>query len=1106
MKALINESDLNKFLMLVKMKKHGCRSTCFGEAAAIAKMLVKNYLPFHLLMALCLIAGTKANTQGISLSVKNSSISKVFEQIEAQSEVRFFYRSESLKKARKVSLQAENAPLKDVLERCFQNQPLTYEIIEKIVVVKEKFIDATANVPTAADSIASDFTTVRGRVINTEGEPVEGATITVKGTATAAASNASGEFTVPVKNSTAVLEVTSVAIEPVEVQVANKKELVVHVETRISALDQVQIIGYGQTTRRLNTGNVVTIKAEQIQKQPVSHVLAALQGRVAGMAILQNTGIVGGSFQTLIRGKGSIAAGSHPLFIIDGVPYPDGFFGTNNSAKSGVNALGLLNVNEIERVEILKDADATAIYGSRGGNGVVLITTKRGKPGQTSIDLNVYSGFGKATVRPRLLNLQQYLQMRHETLRNDSTALSPIDYDINGTWDTTRYTDWSKELLGGTVAITDGKLSITGGTSSLNYSINGGYHRETTVMPVSGSNQRYGVHFHVANMPAEKKFKIELSGTYQAGVDDLPPVDFTQILTYLKPNQPPSFLPDGSLDVQNIFNPYIALLNRYKWRQHSLVSYLKASWAPVKGLNLSMSAGYNTQALNDFKGNPSIPIRPFSFANYATNNNHSLILEPQAFYEFQRKRHGKLSVLIGTTYQKSASAFQNLSASGFSNDALLGNPAAAAELKVYDYGYRNYKYLGSFSRLSYNRANKYIVNLTSRVDGTSRFGPGKQFHPFGAVGAAWILSDEPFMRRLKWLHFAKLRGSYGVIGNSEIRDYAFVETYEPYLAPYQGIQGLTPNQLFDRNLGWELKKSAELALELQLFQNRIAVSVCAYRNRNSQQLVRTSLSTVTGFWGVASNWPAVVQNRGLEVVLYGQPLSTRQFSWTIDANASFQKNKLLRFEGLERSQYGGSYHIGESITTVHLFKFGGVDPQSGKYFYIDRYGRPTATPTLEDRTERIDIAPRSYGGITNSFSSKGWSFDVTCYYMVKQGANVTRTSMLFIESVDRWQKPGDVTTIAKYSLKRSSSEVYNLALSTAGLGDASYIRVRNIALSYRFKPGVLERAHLQNLRLYLLAQNLFTFTRVRQLDPETIDQQHRMAPQRVLTCGFQITL
>jgi TonB-linked SusC/RagA family outer membrane protein len=687
----------------------------------------------RLLFLSSLFLATGARAQTLSLSLKNAPLKKVFEHIEAQSDVRFFYRSELLKKARKVSLQAENAPLAEVLERCFLGQPLTYQIIENTIVVKERPIDPAVPVPAAADVNTAARTTVRGRVINTEGEPVEGATITVKGTATAIASNAAGEFLVPVENITTVLKVTSVGIEPVEITVANRRELTVRVKTRISALDQVQIIGYGQTTKRLNTGNVTTIKAADIERQPVAHVLGALQGRVAGMVILQNTGIVGGGFHTTIRGHGSIAAGSNPLFIIDGVPYPDVLLNTNNGAKNRVNALSLLNVNEIERVEILKDADATAIYGSRGGNGVVLITTKRGRPGQTTIDVNVYSGFGKATVRPRLLNLQQYLQMRRESLRNDSISISPLDYDINGTWDTAHYTDWSKELLGGTAAITDGKLSFTGGTSSLNYSINAGYHRETTVMRMSGSNQRYGLHFHVANVPAEKKFKIELSGSYQAGTDNLPPVDYTQSVTFLKPNQPPSFLPDGSLnfDVQNqgAFNPYIYRLFPFKWNMYSLVSYLKASWAPVKGLNLSMSVGYNTQALNDFRGITAAFPGLVSSANYATNNNHSLILEPQAFYEFQRKRYGKFSVLIGTTYHKSASAYQNLFATGFSNDALLGNPAAAAELIISSSSYMNYKYLGSFSRLSYNWANKYIVNLTGRVDGTSRFGPGKTIPP-----------------------------------------------------------------------------------------------------------------------------------------------------------------------------------------------------------------------------------------------------------------------------------------------------------------------------------------------------------------------------------------
>jgi TonB-dependent SusC/RagA subfamily outer membrane receptor len=216
----------------------------------------------------------------------------------------------------------------------------------------------------------------------------------------------------------------------------------------VTELDQVQIIGYGKTTRRLNTGNVTTIKAADIERQPVANVLAALQGQVPGLFISQNTGLPGSSFQTLIRGKGTLTGGSKPLVIVDGVPYTDIDFTANNNYKQGQNGLGLLNTGEIERVEVLKDADATAIYGSRGGNGVILITTKKGKPGVTSLDVNLYTGFGKLTTRPKLLNLKEWLELETETFRNDSITIPPEYFAVGGRLDSSRYTDWSKELLG----------------------------------------------------------------------------------------------------------------------------------------------------------------------------------------------------------------------------------------------------------------------------------------------------------------------------------------------------------------------------------------------------------------------------------------------------------------------------------------------------------------------------------------------------------------------------------------------------------------------------------------------------------------------------------
>jgi TonB-linked SusC/RagA family outer membrane protein len=894
------------------------------------------------------------------------------------------------------------------------------------------------------------------------------------------------------------------------VAIGNKKDLTVHVRTKVSSLDQVQIIGYGQTTKRLNTGNVTTIKSAAIERQPVANVLAALQGHVPGLFITQNTGLPGSGFQTLIRGKGTLSIGSKPLVIVDGVPYTDIDFTTSNNYKQGQNGLGLLNTGEIERVEVLKDADATAIYGSRGGNGVILITTKKGRPGVTNLDLNLYSGVGKLTTRPKLLNLKEWLELESETFRNDSMAIPPSYYAVGGRLDSTRYTDWSKELLGGTAHITDARLALSGSSQAINYRLIGGYHREASVMNLRGSDRRYLLHFHMAHAPAEKKYKIELSGTYQAGVDDMPPADFTPLLLqeFLVPNQPAPFLPDGSLnDDPTFFNPYRFMGNDvYKRNMNNLAGNLKTSWSPIRGLELSASLGYNTQSLNDIFSNRRSTLYVSTLrSSFGTNTVKTYILEPQALYSLNIKQKGKLSLLVGTTYQQTVFSYQSLRATGFANEALQGNPAAATTLTIGNQRYSNYKYLGTFSRLAINWGNRYLVNLTGRVDGTSRFGPGKQFHPFGAIGAAWILSEEQWLHPLGWINLLKLRSSYGIVGNSDIPDYAFLNTYAPYLGVYQGVQGLTPNQLFDRNLGWELKKSFEVALELQLFKNRFGLSISAYRNRNSQQLLPTPLPAVTGFTHVFENRPAEVENKGLEVVLDGTPVNTQSFVWSITANASFQRNKLVRLDGIADYYIDGSrLAIGKPISSYRAYKYGGVDPQTGSYFFIDHKGNPSIELTDADRTEYVDLAPRSYGGITNSFNYKQLSLDIHSLFIVRNSHATYGYPPYLKEHLARWQKPGDITNVPKLTHRYSIPVMGYYQLSTASYRDASYLRVRNIALSYNVPNTILQRWHLLKLRVYLLGQNLFTITKVKDLDPETM-MLTRMAPSRMITAGFQIS-
>jgi hypothetical protein len=296
------------------------------------------------------------------------------------------------------------------------------------------------------------------------------------------------------------------------------------------------------------------------------------------------------------------------------------------------------------------------------------------------------------------------------------------------------------------------------------------------------------------------------------------------------------------------------------------------------------------------------------------------------------------------------------SADDFSDEAQFRRPKFAASTSA-DSSYKNYKYLGSFSRLSYNRNNKYIVNLTGRIDGTSRFGPGKQFQPFGAVGAAWIFSEEVFMKKMHWVNTAKLRGSYGIIGNSDIMDYLFSPTYVPVNGPYQGIRGLDPTVLHNDELGWELKKSLEVGLELQLFKNRLDLSLNVYRHLNSAQLKLTVLSNVTGFSYVMENGETEVENKGLELSLRYTVLKGQNYSWDVRADATLPKNSLRRFDGIESTPYNDFYTVGQPVTSLRVFRWGGVDPQTGSYFFLDKAGKRTNAVTVEDKTASINVGP-----------------------------------------------------------------------------------------------------------------------------------------------------
>jgi len=387
------------------------------------------------LLAGCMQLSAKTAAQGLSLSLSNVPISTAFNEIQQQTAYRFVYTNEQLSATSKITLTVQNASIEKVLELCFKDQPLTWSIEDKFIIVKtkeKKMID-----PTIIDN------EIRGKVTNDKNEPVAGATISLKGSKKATGTDNKGEFVLADVLSGSVIVVSSIGFESQEIIVGNNRFLTIRLQNSVSALDEMVIKGYYSTSKRLNTGSVSKITAEEISRQPVSNVLTALEGRMSGVYVQQTTGVPGGSINIQIRGKNSLrTAGNYPLYIIDGVPFTSTSLSSSNTPTTifggaGNNPLDYINPSDIESLEILKDADATAIYGSRGSNGVILISTKKGSAGKTKFILNAYTGWEKVAHNIQLLNTNQYLQMRHEAFANDSASPGTRDYDINGKWDTT---------------------------------------------------------------------------------------------------------------------------------------------------------------------------------------------------------------------------------------------------------------------------------------------------------------------------------------------------------------------------------------------------------------------------------------------------------------------------------------------------------------------------------------------------------------------------------------------------------------------------------------------------------------------------------------------
>jgi TonB-linked SusC/RagA family outer membrane protein len=966
---------------------------------------------------------------------------------------------------------------------------------------------------------------VSGTVTHANGV-LPGVSITVKGKTTGTISNFKGAYSINVTlNDTLVFSYLGYKNRVIPVE--GRSTINVQLQEDLTTLQEVQInAGYYTVKEKERTGTIVKVKQYDIEQQPISNPLAALQGRVSGVEITQTSGVPGAGFDIKIRGQNSIRSnGNEPLYVVDGVPYSSASLGeqrTSGSIISGgaISPLNNINPSDIESIEILKDADATAIYGSRGANGVVLITTKKGKYGSSKVEFNILSGLGTVSNMMDLLNTSEYLAMRTEAFSNDGIDPLPFNaYDINGTWDQNKYTDWQKVLFGKTSYLTNIQGAVSGGSEQTQFLISGNYHKQTDMFPGDFQNDKISALANISHQFKNDKLSLQFSTSYTSNMNNLPSVNLIGEALLLAPNAPELYNENGNLNWENSTwtNPLRLLEGTYGANGSSLISNALVNYKILKNLRLTTNLGYTENHLKEIKTTPSTLYDPayglgseFSVATHNNAQRTSWIIEPQLHWMYDFK-DTKITTLAGLTFQQQRTNRLSQLTYGFTNNSLIENIAAASNLFVIGDIETQYRYQAVFGRVNLNHQGKYLLNITGRRDGSSRFGPNKKFANFGAVGAAWIFSNENFIEKaFPFISYGKIRASYGTSGNDQIGNYQYLDTYSFGSGQYQNIVGLSPTRLFNPDFSWEANKKLEFSLELGFLKNSILISSNYYRNRSSNQLVGIPLPATTGFSSLNANLNATVENSGLEFELNTVNLTNENFKWSTFLNLTIPKNKLISFPDLEGSTYANQLVIGEPLNIRKVYQLNGVDPETGLYKFEDFNGDGIIS-AQDDKQVIKDLNPTYYIGINNSITYGKLKLDALFQFTKQLGWNYWATDAISggmsnqpRSVLQRWQNAGDQTSIQRFTSGLTSEGLqayFNFTQSDAAISDASFLRLKTVSISYdlfqKEKNGF-------GCKLFIRGQNLLTITNYNGLDPETTNNS-TIPPLRFITMGTKLT-
>lgn len=958
---------------------------------------------------------------------------------------------------------------------------------------------------------------VTGNVQDENGESLIGVSVSIIGTSRGTITDFSGNFQIEVLDENSELEFTFLGYDPVRERVGERRVFNIFMTEAASQLSELVVVGYGAQARKDVTGSISSISGEEIENLPVASLDAALQGRAAGVNVLSPSGTPGAGISVQIRGLTSLSASNQPLYVIDGIPMiPEDLSGLFSGGQA-TNSLADLNPSDIASIEILKDASATAIYGSRGANGVVLISTKRGKAGKTKISMNAYYGSQTPTNIIEMHNSSDFLRLMNDAAMQDNRALG-TDYPENYVSDIWGFdpndpdlqnTRWYDEIFR-PAAIQSYDISASGGSDKTQFFTSFSYFNQDGVQLGTGF-ERYSARINL-DTEVSSWLKVGSSINVNRTVQDRTINDNSLYGVVINTLAGDPLMPvreeDGSYaDPFNYFgwwmldNP-VLIANEYS-RFTRTVRGLGSMYAEAKlakGLSFrsQVSVDYNNvedEAYTPIISRESANRQANGFGNYFTVSDFTWIAESYLTYNTKFGDKHDFTAVAGTSYQASNRNFADIAAERFPSDDLTKLSLAALVTSAGTSG-TLWGIASYFGRFNYAYDNRYLVTFTARSDGSSRFGENFRYGFFPSGSVAWRISEESFMKDQSLISDLKLRASYGITGNQDgIGNFASRGLYG--FTSYRQQNGLFPIQMANFNLTWESTAQFNVGLDVGFWNNRLSLTADYFIMNTEDLLQNRVIPGISGFTSVTENIGSV-QNRGLEISLGAAIFTGQAFRWTSSFNISTIQNEITKLA--VNDQILNDSHIlseGHPIGTYFLIDQDGVDPETGDIQWVDL--NEDGAINSADRRIVGNALPRFFGGWNNTLSFKG--FDLNLFFQFTVGNMVFNHSRASYENLgysrigtgfplpdgnnhiladERWMNPGDVTDIPRASLTNVNWREY----SSRWLEDGSFLRLRTINFGYNIPRSFANRAGLESLRVYVQGQNLLTFTGYTGFDPE----------------------